>query len=91
MHVPSPDTFLDHFAEHGLNMNTSHAHVVRTRSVTSTAGAEGKREVMATILRLTPFIKKVDFWDDSAGNIKAFNTLSDEFPNVQFVPHHIKN
>ena len=82
--------FLDHFAEHGLNMNTNHSHVVRARSVTATGGAAGKKEVMAAILRKATFIKKVDFWDDSSSNIAAFTTLPKEFPDVQFVPHHIK-
>jgi hypothetical protein len=82
--------FLEHFAEHGLNMDTNHSHVVRTRSVTATAGAKGKKEVMSAILRKATFIKKVDFWDDSSGNIAAFKTLASEFPNVELVPHHIK-
>lgn len=73
------ELFLRKLRNHGLNMNLSHTHIIRTRSITATSGASGKKEVVSDILRRNKNINMVEFWDDSQSNVSAIASLQTSF------------
>lgn len=83
------DDFLNHFANHGLNMNTDRSHIIRARSITVLPGSEAKKKILESILRRCKFIEEVEFWDDSKSNISEFLKLREIFPQVVFIENHV--
>jgi hypothetical protein len=73
------EVFLRKLLRHGLDMNASHTHIIRTRSVTATSGANGKKEVVFDILKRNKNINRVEFWDDSQPNVSAIADLQRSF------------
>jgi hypothetical protein len=75
-----PETFLNTFEKHGLNMNNIHVH---------RAGNLGMPAALAKKLYIQQYLntgkfKEVNLFDDDPKNLEVFLTLKKEYPKVKF-------
>jgi hypothetical protein len=67
------NVFLKTFEAYGLDMSAPNIHVVRSGNL-GMGTAEGKREVLQTVLNTGKF-KTADMYDDDSRNLDAFMSL----------------
>lgn len=84
------DTFLDTFRDQDIDMNKVHVH--RAGNLPGSSKAADKKVVWVRRYLDTGKYSSVSMYDDSNANLKAFNNLQAEYPNVEFraykVTHH---
>lgn len=73
--------FLQTFRDHGLPIDEM--HVERAGNLGIDSSAEAKKVIFRKYLNTQNYIK-ARLYDDAMSNLKAFNELSEEYPEVQF-------
>ena len=79
------DLFLDTFRKYGIDTNRIHVH--RAGNLGG-APAENKEVFIRKYLDTGDYAR-VRLYDDSMANIRMFNALSKEYPNVKFFPYFV--
>jgi hypothetical protein len=77
------ETFLDTFRDLGIDMSRVHVH--RAGNLPGSP-AESKAVWIRKYLDTGKY-SRVRLYDDSMGNIRMFNALAKEYPNVKFFPY----
>lgn len=79
------DLFLDTFRKYGIDINRIHVH--RAGNLGG-APAENKEVFIRKYLDTGDYAR-VRLYDDSMTNIRMFNALSKEYPDIQFFPYFV--
>ncbi len=79
------ELFLDTFRNHGIDMNRVHVH--RAGNL-SGSPAQNKAVWIRKYLDTGKY-SRIRLYDDSMGNIKMFNALAKEYPDVKFFPYFV--
>lgn len=79
------ELFLDTFRNHGIDMNRVHVH--RAGNL-SGSPAQNKAVWIRKYLDTGKY-SRIRLYDDSLSNIRMFNTLAKEYPDVKFFPYFV--
>lgn len=79
------DLFLDTFRKYGIDMSKVHVHRAGNLGM---APAESKAVWIRKYLDTGKF-SRVRLYDDAMSNIKMFNNLQKEYPNIKFFPYFV--
>ena len=82
------DRFLDAFRKQNVDIDNIHVYRAGNMKGEGTV-AQKKTSIIRDQLNNGDYTH-VSLHDDSEENLKQFLTLKDEFPNVRFVAHHVK-
>jgi len=78
------------FKRHGIDINRD-VHLYRAGNLPDDEHpAEKKAKFVRLWLSRTPY-KKITLYDDSERNLRVFKNLKKEYPNVEFVAHHVSH
>lgn len=83
------DLFLDTFRKHGINIDLIHVH--RAGNLSGDAIPAEKKAVFVRRYLDTGKYGRVRMYDDSMTNLKVFNTLQQEYPNVKFSAYFVNH
>lgn len=81
------DTFLQTFADHGIDMSKIHVH--RAGNLPGKQGPAEKKAVWVRRYLDTGKFDQVSLYDDSMSNLRVFKSLENEYPDVTFDAYHI--
>ena len=81
------DTFLQTFADHGIDMSKIHVH--RAGNLPGKEGPAEKKAVWVRRYLDTGKYNQVSLYDDSMTNLRVFKELEQEYPDVTFDAYHI--
>ena len=81
------DTFLQTFADHGIDMSKIHVH--RAGNLPGKEGPAEKKAVWVRRYLDTGKYNQVSLYDDSITNLRVFKELEQEYPDVTFDAYHI--
>jgi hypothetical protein len=81
------ETFLQTFADHGIDMNKIHVH--RAGNLPGNEPPAHKKAVWVRKYLNTGKYNRVSLYDDSLSNLRVFKKLEDEYPEVEFDAYHI--
>jgi hypothetical protein len=81
------DTFLQTFADHGIDMSKIHVH--RAGNLPGKEGPADKKAVWVRRYLDTGKFNQVSLYDDSTTNLRVFKQLEQEYPDVKFDAYHI--
>lgn len=82
------DKFLDVFRSRGIDIDKIHVHRVGNDPGPESP-AEKKVKVVRDYINRDGY-RKVRMYDDSTANLRAFNKMKREYPDVQFTSHHVQ-
>jgi hypothetical protein len=83
------DLFLDTFRQHGINIDLIHVH--RAGNIRSNAIPAEKKAVFVRRYLDTGKYGRVRMYDDSMTNLKVFNKLQQDYPNVKFSAYFVNH
>lgn len=83
------DLFLDTFRQHGIDIDLIHVH--RAGNISGDAIPAEKKAVFVRQYLDTGKYGRVRMYDDSMTNLKVFNTLQKEYPNVKFSAYFVNH
>ena len=83
------DLFLDTFRKHGINIDLIHVH--RAGNLPGDNIPAEKKAVFVRQYLDTGKYGRVRMYDDSMTNLKVFNTLQKEYPNVKFSAYFVNH
>jgi hypothetical protein len=83
------DLFLDTFRQHGINIDLIHVH--RAGNIRGDAIPADKKAVFVRQYLDTGKYGRVRMYDDSMTNLKVFNKLQQEYPNVKFSAYFVNH
>lgn len=82
------DLFLNTFAKYGINMSRVHVH--RAGNLPGNAIPAEKKAIWVRRYLNTGKFNRVSLYDDSMSNLRVFNSLKKEYPNVAFQAIFVK-
>ncbi len=82
------EMFLQTFRDHGIDIDQM--HVERAGNLGIDSSAEAKKVVFRKYLNTKNYIK-ARLYDDAMSNLKAFLTLKDEYPAIEFEAYFVKS
>lgn len=83
------DLFLDTFRQHGIDIDLIHVH--RAGNISGDAIPADKKAVFVRQYLDTGKYGRVRMYDDSMTNLKVFNKLQQEYPNVKFSAYFVNH
>jgi hypothetical protein len=83
------DLFLDTFRQHGIDIDLIHVH--RAGNISGDAIPAEKKAVFVRQYLDTGKYGRVRMYDDSMTNLKVFNKLQQEYPNVKFSAYFVNH
>lgn len=83
------DLFLDTFRQHGIDIDLIHVH--RAGNISGNAIPAEKKAVFVRRYLDTGKYGRVRMYDDSMTNLKVFNKLQQEYPNVKFSAYFVNH
>lgn len=81
------EMFLQTFRDHGIDIDQM--HVERAGNLNIDSSAEAKKVVFRKYLNTKNYIK-TRLYDDAMSNLKAFLSLKDEYPAIEFEAYFVK-
>ncbi len=82
------DLFLNTFAKYGIDMSQVHVH--RAGNLAGNAIPAEKKAIWVRRYLNTGKFNRVSLYDDSMSNLRVFNSLKDEYPNISFQAIFVK-
>ena len=83
------DLFLDTFRQHGIDIDLIHVH--RAGNISGDAIPADKKAVFVRQYLDTGKYGRVRMYDDSMTNLKVFNKLQQEYPDVKFSAYFVNH
>ena len=83
------DLFLDTFRQHGINIDLIHVH--RAGNISGNAIPAEKKAIFVRQYLDTGKYGRVRMYDDSMTNLKVFNKLQQEYPDVKFSAYFVNH